>query len=225
VRVLIWQGAVDLIGAEPVRTLIGWGPESMHVAYNPYYPPELGRLESRNASPDRSHNETFDALVQMGVVGFLAYMALFTSLFTYGLKWLGFAGDSRWLRVFLTFWLGGGLVSALGFRLWSGNWTFFGVALPAGMVAGLFAFVALRALTGWRPPERSDALLIAGLVAALIAHFIEIHFGIAIAATRTMFFAMAAALVVVGHFGVLEPSQAEVEMPTPAPAQRGRRSA
>ncbi|MEZ4646278.1 MAG: hypothetical protein R3E31_26740 [Chloroflexota bacterium] len=46
-----------------LRPLIGYGPESMYVAYNRFYPPELATVEARNASPDRSHNETFDALV------------------------------------------------------------------------------------------------------------------------------------------------------------------
>ena len=63
VRVLIWEGALKLIGSDPMRAIVGYGPETMHVAYNPYYPPELAYYEARNASPDRSHNETFDALV------------------------------------------------------------------------------------------------------------------------------------------------------------------
>ena len=83
VRGLIWQGAVDLISVhEPIqfpdgsgdkfnflRPLVGYGPESMYVAYNSFYPPVLGHYESRTASPDRSHNETLDSLVITGVLG------------------------------------------------------------------------------------------------------------------------------------------------------------
>ena len=86
VRILIWGGAADLVAPhEPLdfpdgsrdslnflRPLIGYGPESMHVAYNKFFPPELARLEKRNASPDRSHNETWDALVTTGIVGLIA---------------------------------------------------------------------------------------------------------------------------------------------------------
>ena len=65
-----------MIKSDPKRMLIGWGPESMQWAYSPHYPAELGRLESRNASPDRSHNETFDALVTTGLLGFIVYLTL-----------------------------------------------------------------------------------------------------------------------------------------------------
>ncbi len=90
VRTLIWTGALKLVlPHEPLdfpggatdtwnvlRPLIGYGPESMYVAYNRFYPPELATLEARNASPDRSHNETFDALVITGLFGFV-YLAVF----------------------------------------------------------------------------------------------------------------------------------------------------
>jgi hypothetical protein len=76
VRVLIWEGIVDLITPHAplqfpdgstdqwnaIRPLIGYGPEALYVAYNRFYPPDLAHYEARNASPDRSHNETFDAL-------------------------------------------------------------------------------------------------------------------------------------------------------------------
>ena len=74
VRQYIWEGTVKLVGLHDplvfpdgstdkfnfLRPLIGYGPESMYVAYNQFYQPELGQVEKRNASPDRSHNETWD---------------------------------------------------------------------------------------------------------------------------------------------------------------------
>ncbi|MCA9980496.1 MAG: O-antigen ligase family protein, partial [Anaerolineales bacterium] len=103
VRVLIWEGAVDLITPhDPIafpdgstdsvnflRPLIGYGPESMYVAYNSFYPPELATVEARNASPDRSHNETFDAFVITGLLGFAIWQWLYLSVFYYAFKWLG----------------------------------------------------------------------------------------------------------------------------------------
>lgn len=205
VRVLIWDGAVGLITSNPARMIVGWGPESMHWAYNPFYPPELGNYESRNASPDRSHNETFDALATTGILGFLAYLWFFTSVFYFGLKWLGMVAGAGDRNRFLALWIGGGVLAALGFQLWAGKATFLGVALPAGMIAGLFAFVVWQVLRGWAAPGRPGTLLMVGLLGGLIAHFIEIHFGIAIAATRTLCFAMAAALAVVGGLGEARP--------------------
>src|SRR5207237_452346 len=72
VRTLIWLGASQLIASDPIRTIIGWGPESMYVVYNKFYPAELAHWELRNATPDRSHKVEFDHLVTMGVVRLLS---------------------------------------------------------------------------------------------------------------------------------------------------------
>lgn len=227
VRELIWQGAVQLVlphaplwspttGDDPfnvMRPLIGYGPEAMYVAYNPFYPPDLGHLESRNASPDRSHNETFDSLVMTGVLGFAAYIFLFMSVSYFGLKSLGMIRSHRQRLTFVVLWLGGGFVSAMIFGLWRG-WNFLGVALAFGMVVGFFIFLVIDAILA---PSSADAsvtsngsgtasvrvsretgLWIAALLAAFIAHFIEINFGIAIVSTRTYFWFYAALLVVLG---------------------------
>ncbi len=238
VRVLIWDGAVDLIQSDPARLLVGHGPETMHVVYNPFYPPELGNLESRNASPDRSHNEAFDALVQTGLLGFAAYLFLFVSLFYYGLRWLGMIDNARERNTFLGLVFGTGVLSAAGFEWWTrsgdaaGAWTFFGVAFPAGMIVGLMLYVVLQALRGGEAPRTPGRLLVAGLMGGLIAHFIEIHFGIAIAATRTLFFAMSGLLVVIGALSAGRPGlgladdlvEDEADGPTSAaPASSGRK--
>jgi tetratricopeptide (TPR) repeat protein len=87
VRVLIWQGTAELLKTHPtigfspdplssLRLLVGYGPESMHLAYNPVYPPALGDLESRNATPDRNHNDLLDHLVMTGAIGLVAYVVL-----------------------------------------------------------------------------------------------------------------------------------------------------
>ncbi len=87
VRILIWfgdevgSGSVGMIMHHPLRTLIGYGPETMHVAYNPYYPPELAHVEKRNASPDRAHNAIIDELVTLGALGLAAYLFYFAAFF------------------------------------------------------------------------------------------------------------------------------------------------
>ncbi|HET9493746.1 MAG TPA: O-antigen ligase family protein, partial [Chloroflexia bacterium] len=95
VRRLIWEGATNLILDDPARTIIGWGPESMYVAYNRFYPAELAQVELRNATPDRSHNVEFDQLVTMGVVGLLAYYFLVGSFFFYAIRLLKRAAGTR----------------------------------------------------------------------------------------------------------------------------------
>lgn len=217
VRTLIWQGASELVSPHPpiefpdgsqdrfnaLRPLIGYGPESMYVAYNPFYPPELTLVEKRNASPDRSHNETWDSLVITGVLGLVVYLALFGSVLYYGLKWLRLVNGAGQRNLFLGLYLGGGLVSGVGFVAWGGL-KFLGVGLPFGMILGVIIYLILTALFGrYQAPESNEekvaAFVLLGLLAAIVAHFVEINFGIAIAATRTYFWAYAGLLVVVGY--------------------------
>lgn len=217
VRTLIWQGASELVlPHEPIefpdgrtdlwntlRPLVGYGPEGMYVAFNRFYPPELTQVEKRNASPDRSHNETWDALVMRGVLGLAAYIALFTTIFYYGLKWLGLIQGSKQRNLFYGLYFGGGFVVTLGLALSFGV-PYLGVGIPFGLVVGLFLYIILVALfSEYEAPEtegqRVRALALLGLLAVIVSHFVEINFGISIAATRTYLFAFAALLLVVGH--------------------------
>jgi len=227
VRVLIWQGNVELLQSNPLRVITGYGPEAMYVAYNRFYPPELGHYEARNASPDRSHNETFDALIMTGVVGLAAYLALFSALFYWGLTWLGLVPNRRARSLFWLALAGGGLAGALIPFFITKGWLFFGVGLPLGMVAGLSLYVLGLAIRGGfrnlqtGAENRQDVwpmLLMMGLLGALVAHFVEINVGISIAATRTYLWAYAAILVVLGTRGL----PAEIAAPAPALAAAPR---
>ncbi len=225
VRVLIWEGAVDLVTSDPTRLVIGYGPETMHIVYNPFYPPDLAHIESRNASPDRSHNETWDALITTGLVGFLAYLALFTSVFYLGLRWLGIINTARQRTLFFVLWFALGALVSVGFSIVIQP-AFFGVALPAGMILGLFAYLVWFALSRQTVGAESVAnpyrLLIIALYSAMIAHFIEINFGIAIAATRTLFWSFCALLVVTGYLWAKRPSLATAQAAQGIPAAPAR---
>jgi tetratricopeptide (TPR) repeat protein len=243
VRVLIWQGVIDLITPHSplafpdgttdkwnaLRPLIGYGPEALYVAFNRFYPPELAHYEARNASPDRSHNETFDALAFTGLLGLGVYLMLFVAVFYYGLKWLGLITTAQRRNVFLALVVGGGAISAVGFVLWQGP-EFFGVGLPFGMLLGLIAFLTLYALVGLpreqngaassAAPEPWRAIALIGLFSAIVAHFAEIHFGIAIVSTRTHFWVYTGLMLVLGY--ILPTLPAGVE-PRPADSARPRR--
>jgi tetratricopeptide (TPR) repeat protein/O-antigen ligase len=214
VRSLIWDGALELVlphtplwspttgddSLNLIRPLIGYGPESMYVAYNMFYPPDLAHVESRNASPDRSHNETFDSLVSTGLIGFVAYIILFLAIFYYALKWLGFISTPRQRNIFVGLWLGSAAITTIVFGLVIG-WNFIGVAMPAGMMVGLLLYLTGFAILGRSDITSGDparTLWIIALLSAIVAHFIEINFGIAIVSTRTYFWFIAALLVVIG---------------------------
>lgn len=217
VRVLIWEGASHMVAPHDplifpdgeydsvnlIRPLVGYGPEAMWVAYNPFYPPELAHWEQRNASPDRSHNETWDSLVITGLFGFVAYMSLFLSLFYWALRWLGLLINKRDNVLFGGLLLVSSLVFIVLFMAFDDwHWRFLGASLPAGLMFGLFLYVTIAAFI--HPHDVPNArdiprqLLIIAALATVAAHFIEIHFGIAIAATRTYFWVQAALMLVLG---------------------------
>jgi tetratricopeptide (TPR) repeat protein/O-antigen ligase len=146
VRTLIWFGATQLIASDPVRTLIGWGPESMYVVYNRFYPPDLAHWELRNATPDRSHNVEFDHLVTMGVIGLVAYYFMLAAFFFYGVKLLQRAATTRDQLLAIT------LVSAMashfieiqtGIQIAS-TWTYFYLIIGMLVAFGYFITGYLR---------------------------------------------------------------------------------
>ncbi len=232
VRVLIWEGAVDLLGRDAGRTLVGYGPEAMWMAYNQVYPPDLAHYEARNASPDRSHNETFDSLVMTGVIGFLTYIFLFGSIFYFGLKWLGLIRNARERLWFILIGAAGVVLGVVVPWALDGSLHLAGVGLPAGFIIAILlfyvplaCFLPAAGATDEKPLGRK--LLLITLFSTIVAHFVEIHFGIAVASTRVHFWALAAVLVVVGMDWV----QLGPAVPAPAapvenrPAKKARREA
>jgi len=217
VRTLIWGGASEmLLPHEPLifpdgsqdtvntlRPLIGYGPEAMWVAFNRFYPPDLAHVEARNASPDRSHNEAWDSIVITGLLGFIGYIALFVSIFYWALRWLGLLHGRRDNLLFSAFVVLAAIGGSVAFMA-TDEWQIrmIGLGLPFGVIAGFGLYTVVAAfLHAGEQPDRSDLprqMLIIALLAALAAHYLEIHFGIAIGATRTTFWVFTAVLMLVG---------------------------
>ena len=216
VRVLIWEGAAELVSphepllfpdgkkdaVNPLRPFIGYGPEAMWMAFNRFYSPELAQWEARNRTPDRSHNETWDSLAMTGGLGFLANSLLFLSIFFWALRWLGLIRSRRDVVLFVVLSIGGGLVFSAFFLLRGVSVGFLGVNWPTGLILGLIAYVTLAVFqqpeSSAQAGERRRQLLIVALLAAITAHYVEIHFGIAIAATRVYFWIFVAMLLALG---------------------------
>jgi len=249
VRALIWQGALQmLLPHEPiqypptalnpewrpdpfnsVRLLVGYGPESMYVAYNRFYPPLLGHFESRTASPDRSHNETLDSLIITGLPGFVVYLWLFGTLFYFGLRWLGFL-PADWRRWLFFGCLAGGALLATVVVVFAVGPHFFGLAIPIGMVGGLYLYMLVYGFSLYgerslRTDLHTHWVVLLGLLATFVAHFVEINFGIAIASTRTTFWALAAGFVLLGLRQIVgrEEGAAAAVRPSVSPPRRRKR--
>ncbi len=201
VRVLIWQGVSNLLRADPLRDLIGYGPETLFFAYNRFYPPDLAHFESRTVSADRAHNELFDAVVTTGVFGLLAELAVFLSLVVLVLWQLGLLETARRRRACAAV-AAAGALSGAAVAGGLGGLRFCAIGLAAGLVAGVLVYLVSLGLG--RMPERSEGghpqgLLLIALLAAAVAHFVELQVGIAVAATRLYFWVYAGLAVVLAR--------------------------
>ncbi len=79
-RLLAWRMSLNGFLERPI---LGWGMENYYVLFNKYYDPNLYPTESWF---DRSHNAFLDVLTQMGLAGFIAYVAVFLLAFWYLLQ-------------------------------------------------------------------------------------------------------------------------------------------
>jgi len=215
-RVLIWEGAIDLLTANPARLAVGYGPETIRYAYYPYYAAELGRSHGWQAFPDRMHNETLDVLITTGLIGLVVYLFFFTALVYYGLRWTGCLSTPRQRNAFLALWTLGGLGTLLAFRLATATWAFSGVAVPFGCLGGLLLYLAWYA---WAVPRQTHGaetrpsphplrLPLLVCLSCLLVHFVETNVGIAVSATRLLFWVYAALFIGLGVVGQPVPGTA-----------------
>ena len=148
VRVLIWSGdehaggSVALIQSNPLRALIGWGPESMFVAFNPFYPPSLTEVETRGASPDRAHQAQLDELVTRGLLGLASYLFLLLSFLLLCWRLMRQSSEWRWKVFFIACMsvivchVGEGMTGIPVVSTLMMFWITIGLVVAAGSVAG-----------------------------------------------------------------------------------------
>ncbi len=194
-RTLIWQGAAELSVESPLRLLLGYGPESMDLAFYGSYPEPLVEFEGPGRTADRSHNALFDALISTGLIGTAIYLFLICSVLYYGLYTLGLVDDGPQRGVLAALLAVGGVVGiALSWLL--GGLQFFAAGISAGLLVGLFAYLALFLAGVLDKDERGDGhpLLVIACLSAVVAHFVEIQVGIPVTATRTLFWIFAGVL-------------------------------
>ncbi|MCX6905592.1 MAG: hypothetical protein NTW03_19360 [Verrucomicrobia bacterium] len=213
-RTEIWKEAPKLMrsssplpfpdgGADAYHSLrpwLGYGPETLG--------PVLAHQYSiRTTNPlleDRFHNLILDLWVSVGAVGVVSFLAVFVLLFFHAYRGLGLIQGRResvlfWAVVIV---LAGGGAGALTAWLGLG---FAGLGLQLGLVAGLAAYplAARVVVAGSSQPallSEPKTILLATLLAALVAHFIETGFGFALGTTSTLFWIYAGMTLVLVHF-------------------------
>jgi len=132
-RLLIWQGVKTLVTNQPaignqmggaIRLIVGYGPETLHWAFQAVYPLKLRQVTSEIWAWDRAHNIYLDALVDAGILGLLAFVITVTVFFWQSLRALMRAGDDAcWILI--------ACVAAVAAHLVDG---IFGLDMPATLI-------------------------------------------------------------------------------------------
>ena len=216
VRILHWDAATELLRrTQPLgipgdnlappdrhhstRPFVGYGPETSKEVLRAVYPPEFAQFEGGVLG--RAHNETFDAGVTKGILGVLAYYVLMIGLLTYALGLLGWVGDraSRRTMISIAVMSGAlGVAAAIFFDRAGSPFTFVGLALPFGVVAGVLVHVALQCAWRGTAVERRNGIeqaLGVAVFAGVVGHFLDVHFVFSAVTTSTYFWVFAGLLV------------------------------
>ena len=205
-RILIWQSALKAFNPRAaityptgqtdtrnnLRPWLGYGPEVFDLGVQAFSEPSFGRTQM----PDRAHNETLDVLVTGGALGLAAHLALLASVLFTAMQCLGLVATAQRRSVFWISGTTGGLLASAALWFTQGP-EFIGIALPLGILAGIGVFLTWSALgeTSPRASYSVHVLAAAGLLAALVSHYIETAFGIATITSRTYFWVLAGALL------------------------------
>ncbi|MBI3944069.1 MAG: O-antigen ligase family protein [Chloroflexi bacterium] len=148
VRLIIWDGVLQMLKGKPARLLTGNGPETMLDALPRFMPPGLSRYEAQNALPDRAHNWVMDTLATTGILGFLTELAVYAALLLGALRYLNV--PLRGVRGVLlpVCIVGGGIFLSVVAWLVLGYGTLLLVAFGPGMLLGLIVYLVFLVLSG-----------------------------------------------------------------------------
>ncbi|MEM7533903.1 MAG: hypothetical protein AAF639_17085, partial [Chloroflexota bacterium] len=228
-RFLMWQGVEELytqddpfqtITQEPDRLarwrpLIGYGPETLGLLFQTVYPIELFTVEERSKVVDRAHNETWDQLISLGLLGYAAYYALLIQVFYWGLRWLALLVRKRDTILFLCL-IGFSVISLTTMAvLYTQSWFLIGFVMPMGLLLGLLLYLLTAIFRPRRHPsatqtahylsdhspttsQQSPTLLILCL-SIVICHLVETSVGMSITTTKLYVWFFVAVLFVVGQ--------------------------
>jgi len=211
VRLRLWEMSLEKAFSNPVRMVIGYGPETLHVLMHPDDLRELAEIEQHPVTADRAHNESYDILLSRGLIGLVIYLGLISLIFQQMLGRFGFLNLPHARKNFWCLSMGGIVFVLCVMRLADGTWRFLGWSLPAGLLCGLFLYLGLYAWKGLKitscqdnAPDMQGMLFDVAIFGALVAHIVEVNFGIGIVATKTAFWILAGAFLAQKGKGTIE---------------------
>ena len=139
-RILLWGAFQDLVRADPLRALVGYGPESARYVIAQHIPAELVRLAPDQVF-DRAHNVLWEWWITGGVLGLAAVLLVHGAALIVALDMIGLASGRR-RRWILALAMAAGALLGLVLPLLLGQpaelWA---VAVPLGMLSGVGLYV------------------------------------------------------------------------------------
>lgn len=200
---------------ESLRPWIGTGPECTASATSIVYPPQLAHLEGRGTRIERVHNDVLDGLVATGWVGALASLALWLSVVLVATNVVFGHGRRASVRVFASFVLPSALAGALLAWWFDQSGVFVSLGFGFGLLGGVLAHWVARATERVEPDSARDdgahPWLVAGVLAALVGHFVQLQFSFS-TATTSVYFWLYLALVAAAAREARAPSPATREI-------------
>ncbi len=79
-RFWAWEAGLKSWNDSPKYMLLGWGPENFNIPFSLNFNPNFFQGPGSETLFDRAHNMFIEILVTMGIIGFLAYINIFTSM-------------------------------------------------------------------------------------------------------------------------------------------------
>lgn len=223
-RALAWNTVLDAIRADPLRMVVGYGPETMKNVLTRFMPAELWVLQGggQYGTFDRAHNTLFDALFASGVGGALVYLLLYGLIFFQALRWLGVVRTRREAGALIGLLVGGALLGVFLPWLGRGGFVLAAVGIPTGMIAGMVLYLLGR--LAFLPPGEAASgdryrLLLAALLAAIVGHFVEAQTGIEIVVTRSYFWLYTALVILLGTGRISASEPVPSAAPSVAPSR------
>jgi tetratricopeptide (TPR) repeat protein/O-antigen ligase len=221
-RLLAWQGIIELARSDPLRALIGYGPETLREAVSPHLPAELARLIP-DQEFDRAHNLILDTWASSGMLGVLAWLVVIGAVVYHGLRGLGTVAEEQ--RPVFAALAATGTALGVHLPLATGYPVGIGIGVPLGFLGGIGVYLAWHTLrgpvtkamprsvspSGSAPPPRKGVRdignsstsdrhpslnappeVLLAVSVGIVAHVVETLVGIPTTATQTLFWVYAA---------------------------------
>ncbi|MBI3942630.1 MAG: O-antigen ligase family protein [Chloroflexi bacterium] len=220
-RLNVWRSSTALLKEDPARLLTGYGPESLYVIFNRVYP----QGSPPGLLADRAHNETLDNLIRSGILGLVAFLGLYLTIFFQALRALGLAPSARSRSLYLLCTLGTGLLGLAGVWLIGRGTTLSWLAGPLGMIAGLGLYLLIQTFV--KDDSRQhladrqlslDQQVLLALFIAFVAHFVEVQFSFNVVVTHLHFWVFVGIMLRL----LMNPLPADAPFSVAAPAQGKR---